>query len=1089
MIPASIIDQIGSELDAAVADNRRVFAPAMPDSALMLSLWSWIQRKKQSVIWVGHSMSALDTAVRDAYSLQPESLSPPLICPPWSGEPGCGVEPDLEITGDRLQTLLELKQDNDSRLVLTSIQAFMQRCFSRSQLAEYSRKPARGQELDLEEYSNWLDAAGYEFQREVERKGHAARRGGILDIWPVNTDLPIRIELFGPEVESIRSFDPLTQRSADSFDHLILPAASEWRFLTEDSGMLTDYVSDDTLIVMASYESVLDHMTFYEDSLIEEASLRLVFPQQEVQHSLESHAQLVTGLAAPDTKWHQIAPLFEPLTRHFAPPPPSLQPDSMENARQVFLSELLNATRSAAMQVSIAFDTDAARTRFAGSLPDSAMSKQFELSTASLSDSFVYPAAKLTVIAENDLYGRRKTFQGRHARKKRQHATRMGSRLSALVDLKPGDLVVHVEHGIGRYHGLTTMEVGDTRQEVLSIEYAEEARLHLPVSHAHLLSRYVGVAGKNVRLHQLGGRRWSREKQGAQKAVADLAAQLLETQAARDALRGHACSPDNAWQHDFDAAFPYEETVDQLRAIEEIKADMESERPMDRLICGDVGYGKTEVAMRAAFKTVMDGRQVALLVPTTVLAQQHYETFSERMSAYPVAIRVLSRFCTRKQHDDIIAGMADGSVDIVIGTHALVQPGITFKELGLVIIDEEQRFGVKHKEKLKQLRRLVDVLTMTATPIPRTLYLSLTGVKDLSTIQTAPRERQSVETIIGPHDDKVIRAAIQRELNRDGQVFFLHNRVTTIGTVERNLRDLVPEARIAVAHGQMASRELSDIMNDFVHGQIDVLLCTTIVESGVDIPNANTIIIDRADRFGLAELYQLRGRVGRSSHKAYAYLMLPEGGVKDPTARKRVQALKDHSNLGSAFSLALRDLEIRGAGNMLGSQQSGHIAAVGFQLYCQLLKRTVAQMKGEAVPDLVEVELLLDFISLDPSLQDADDVAAIPAWYIPDERLRVTMYRRVAELSAEDDIEPLRTECRDRFGPLPEELARLLQMAGIRILASRHGIASVETRDDKVILRRPGRDYATINGRIPRMRASSPDDCLEELHRIIRDCE
>ena len=646
--------------------------------------------------------------------------------------------------------------------------------------------------------------------------------------------------------------------------------------------------------------------------------------------------------------------------------------------------------------------------------------------------------------------------------------------------------MVHIDHGVGRYTGTTEIEMDGRRTEVLTLEYADGARLHVPVAHSHLLSRYVSVAGQAPPLHRLGGKRWLREKADAERAIRDLAASLLETLARRQLKPGFAFQIDPSWLHAFEAAFPYRETVDQEKVIAEMKADMESRRPMDRLVCGDAGYGKTEIAMRAAFIAVMNGKQVAVLVPTTVLAEQHYESFRERMAAYPVRIEVLSRFRTAGERQRVLEALASGAADIVIGTHALLQPGVVFKDLGLLVIDEEQRFGVAHKEYLKHVRQLVDVLTLTATPIPRTLYQSMTGTRDMSLLQTPPQERLAVETRIARDADAVIRSAILQELNREGQVFFLYNRVLTIDLMRARLERLVPEARIAVAHGQMSSGQLARIMRDFESGACDVLLCTTIVESGLDIPRANTIVIHRADRFGLADLYQLRGRVGRSSHKAFAYLLLPDQGHVDEDGRRRLAAVQKHSDLGAGFGLALRDLEIRGAGNLLGAAQSGHIAAIGFGLYCQLLRRTVARLKGERLPALVDVDLRLDFIDLAPGAPDPERSACLPYQYVEDEPQRFVLHRRLAETVDVTEVRRLRAELTDRYGKPPPPAARLLRLAELRILAATRGIARIETRDSRVwLFRAHSRDPLLIRGNLPLVAGRTVDQKLAALFRLV----
>ena len=623
----------------------------------------------------------------------------------------------------------------------------------------------------------------------------------------------------------------------------------------------------------------------------------------------------------------------------------------------------------------------------------------------------------------------------------------------------------------------------------------------MPVTEAHLVGKYVGVGKVRPPLNTLGGTRWNKAKEQAERAVRDVAAELLQIQAVRESQAGHAFPPDVPWQREFEGAFIFEETPDQLRAIGETKSDMERPKPMDRLICGDVGFGKTEIAIRAAFKAVMGGKQVAVLVPTTVLAQQHFNTFRERMADYPVRIELLSRFRTHREQQRVVRDLAAGAVDIVIGTHRLIQSDIVFKELGLVVIDEEQRFGVLHKEKFKRLRTLVDVLTLSATPIPRTLYLALTGARDMSTIQTPPHDRLPVETIVVQYDERVIRDAIQRELNRGGQVFFLHNRVMTIETMRSKLQTLVPHARIVVGHGQMESDELEEVMTKFVNGEADVLLSTTIIESGLDIPNANTIIIDRADRFGLSDLYQLRGRVGRYKHQAYAYLLLPRHASLLTDVRKRISAIRQYSTLGSGFKIAMRDLEIRGAGNLLGSEQSGHITAVGFELYCQLLKQSVSALKGEKVKPRVEVSVKLDFLEMTgrdgrvavPKSGDRRDAVTpqnetpprhLPHNYVTEPQHRIEIYRKLAQAGEKSALENLQKELRDRFGPLPPAVELLLQVAELKILASEKAVTIIEVKDDKLMLTRHG-DFITLGGKFPRLTKKQAGARLKEIKKLL----
>jgi transcription-repair coupling factor (superfamily II helicase) len=682
-------------------------------------------------------------------------------------------------------------------------------------------------------------------------------------------------------------------------------------------------------------------------------------------------------------------------------------------------------------------------------------------------------------------------------------------------ELHEGDYVVHLEHGVGRFLGLvrlpttdraasadaaqTLSPTGDASErwpekpagekEVLALEFAEDAKLYVPLEQAYLVSRYVGVGKKNPPLSSLADARWARAKRTAAASIFDYAGKMLALQAERETQLGHAFAPDTKWQVEFEHSFPFRETPDQLKAIIDTKSDMEQPRSMDRLICGDVGFGKTEVAIRAAFKAVMEGKQVALLAPTTVLAQQHFDTFRQRMLDYPVRIEMLSRFRSQSEQRKVLKLLKDGGVDIVIGTHRIISGDVIFKDLGLVVIDEEQRFGVVHKEKFKELFKLVDVLTLSATPIPRTLYLSLVGVKDMSTIETPPLNRLPVETVVCGYDERIIRDAINRELERQGQVFFLHNRVQSIQRMRDKIADLCPGARMDIGHGQMNADELESVMERFVAGRTDVLVCTTIIESGLDIPNANTIIIDRADRFGLADLYQLRGRVGRAEHKAYAYLLLPREMMAVGAARKRINAIKQYSSLGAGFRIAMRDLEIRGAGSILGTAQSGHIAAVGFDLYCQLLKQAVAQLKGEKAYFRLEVDVRLDFVAANeaefaPSGRPERAPAFIPTSYVSDTVLRIQAYRSLAEITTHEQLHSLRRDWRDRFGKAPPAIDNLLLLTEIKLAAAKANVTRVEVRDGKLMLTRRG-DFILVGGKFPRLVASRIEQ-LAEVLRLIR---
>ena len=889
-----------------------------------------------------------------------------------------------------------------------------------------------GASLPFSELLDKLLAAGYERMPEVTAPGELSVRGGVLDVWPPDAAQPVRAEFFGDDLESLRTFDPGLQTSTGTIDHVTIPPVQIAPILNPQSSIFN----------LQSHNP---------------ATILSILPQGAMILWLEHNAydrpsplpfrQIFTGDPAPrgvPTAPFQSVPL------------PGFAELGAEAARQ---PELLDATRAR-----LAAYLVAAKKKGALVVEDEALEGGFEV-------------PGLVVVTKSDrTFGHRRTYRS-------APAAAHGERFSETLDIEPGEYVVHIDYGIGRFLGSTEVEVAGQRSEVFSIEYADGAKLHVPVTHAHLLSRYVGVKGEQVKLHRLDGKRWARDKQDAQKAVQDLAASLLETQARRAVVPGFAYEVETDGLAAFEEAFPYEATPDQAAAIADVKKDMAASKPMDRLVCGDAGYGKTEVAMRAAFIAAMNGKQTALLAPTTVLAEQHFETFLARFDGTPIRIEVMSRFQGAEAKKGTRARLLSGATDIVIGTHAILSSKVQFHDLGLIIIDEEQRFGVRHKEFLKRLRATADVLTMSATPIPRTLYLSMTGTRDLSLLRTPPRERVATETHVARDSDATVRAAISRELARGGQVFFLHNRVLTIDKMSARLHALVPEARIEVAHGQMPSSLLAAKMQRFAKGAADILLCTTIVESGLDIPRANTILVDRADTFGLAELYQLRGRVGRSSRQGYAWFLLPEEGSVDAEARERLDALKKHAGLGAGFNIALRDLEIRGAGNLLGSEQSGHIAAVGFQLYCQLLQRTIARLRGDEVPELVDVSLNLDFLDFSPGSADADsDGACLPYDYVEDEAQRMDFHKRLAETATLPDVKRLKRELADRYGRLPKAATRLVKLAEFRVLCAQAHVSRLDVRDGRAVFYRVGsRDPAFVG----RVMGNTPEKKIASLVKLL----
>ena len=1075
------VQELAETLATAWNRHPKLSLPPCPHSAAALTALAAAQLQP-CVLIVVDAPKTLDIIHRNILTLDEDRSVLPLYYPAWDALPTADDAPDPEIMGQRFAALEALMTPTDKPIVLTvAIQGLMQRTLSKKKLTSSSLRLTCGDDQDPHALAIKLEQAGYTFVPEVQDKCQAVLKGGILDIWPAPSDWPVRLEFFGSEIDSMRKFDPFTQRSVERCQSVLIPAATEDTLGASQLGTLFDYLPKETTLIWHDADGIAAHAAGHHALAVDVGADALVLPLEEVEkkgrRKFRRQLQFTAATLPPDEA--SGLPRFDPSPGVAPPPGSAFMPDTAEAARSELLGTLATAA-AAGQHVHLYFDTLGTREHFL-EIHGKECDARLSMHDGVLADGVTCPQLKLLIIAESDLYGLRKEQVRRYdpATGRARSQRGEGSRISDFQDIDVDDLVVHVDHGIGRYLGLQELTFDGQRQEVMAIEYADSGKLYVPTSHAHLLSRYIGVAGKRVRLHKLGGKRWANNKQSADASVRDLAAGLLDVQAARDMLRGHPFAVDTTWQHEFEKSFPFQETADQESVIRAVKADMESHRPMDRLICGDAGYGKTEVAMRAAFKAVMEAKQVAVLVPTTVLAQQHYRTFTERMAGYPITIAVLSRFQSAGQRAASLDGMQAGTVDIAIGTHAIVQKDVKFKDIGLVIIDEEQRFGVEHKERLKTLKKLVDVLTLSATPIPRTLYMSMTGVRDMSLLRTPPRERMAIETIVVKDSDKVIRDAILREVGRGGQVFYLYNRVMTIELAQRRLEELCPEVRIEHAHGQMKPSELAAVMRRFVDGAFDVLLCTTIIESGMDIPRANTILIDRADRFGLADLYQLRGRVGRSNRKAYAYLLLPPHGWIDSDARERMKAIRKFSDLGAGFNLALRDLELRGAGNILGAAQSGHIAAVGFGLYCQLLKRSIALLKGDIPPRLVECEVSLDFIDLSTAAA-GDDAACLPYDYIEDEPQRVATYRRIAELSEPAELEQLRDELKDRFGPMPGPLNRLMLVAAIRLAAAVRAIQRVDVRGRKLMLMRND-SYLMQGTRHPQLRTTDPTDRLTEI--------
>jgi transcription-repair coupling factor (superfamily II helicase) len=987
---------------------------------------------------------------------------------------------------------------------------------------------ARGQRQPFQGLIEQLRAFDYDSEAVCEAPGQYAVRGGIIDVYPVTTTQPCRLDFFGDVIEEIRVFDPVTQRSGDPVERLLLSASPRLPLATSTTGL-------------ADYLSPLTHLVFIEPAVLEETfSLVARESPAEPASALEpilARAAAAFGVSDLD----EASALFdgagseqtwdtESLVHHRRYPEDALvaqeRLQAEEEARHQFLQQAARWQREGyAVVFAVAKDGEEQRTQEILRADPGLKELRPQFLRGTINEGFRitfrdratlgWPVARrrggsegrgLVLVTETEIFGRqRQRRPGLHRR-----AVATPSQIDQLLDfseLVEGDFVVHLQHGIALYRGLTKLETTDGVREVISLEFDDQVTLHVPLQESHLISRYVGLAKTRPQLGRIGTGRWEKTRTAAEHATLDLAAQLLEIQARRAAQPGHGFAPDTAWQREFETSFAFTETPDQLRAITETKADMEQARPMDRLICGDVGFGKTEVAIRAAFKAVMDGRQVAVLVPTTVLAQQHLNTFRERMAGYPVAIEMLSRFRSRQEQRQILAAAARGGIDILIGTHRLIQRDVGFKDLGLVVIDEEQRFGVKHKEVFKQWRTHVDMLSMSATPIPRTLYLALTGARDLSVIETPPADRHPIQTIVKTYDEKLVIDAVRHEIRRGGQVFYLHNRVLTIAGVASRLRELLPDLSIVVGHGQMNEGELERIMTDFVAGRHQVLVCTTIIESGLDIPNCNTILIEGADRFGLSQLYQLRGRVGRFRHQAYAYLLLHRHARLLDLARQRLNAVRQHNQLGAGFRIAMRDLELRGAGNLLGPEQSGHIVGVGFELYCQLLRQSIARLKGDRTAAAIRAAVKLDFVFVGEGesaadrrryedgytvLRDAELAAGvcpkiqarIPFAYIGETRLRIDVYRRLALVESPARLRAIAAELRDRFGRFGDEVRALLLVTEIRLRAEQKQVLTVETVGNRLkCLRRSGQhDNLIMPGkRFPRLTALRPLLRLREI--------
>lgn len=995
-----------------------------------------------------------------------------------------------QVRRDRLSVLAQLARSmipgetppEPPPFIVASIRAILTRTIPRREFLKATKTIKVGMNQSIDELARFWNDIGYERVNTVIEPGQYSRRGGILDIWATSLVYPIRIEFFGDEIESLRSFDPSTQRTikeAQPTRRVIIPPAREYLLSNQNRlaipdgeeinefflpqlhpfpACILDYLPNNAIVLLDNLDSIQENAIEIDEkamelrhNLIREGKISEDTPPpylswSEVEDNLSTHYTIHLGLENEEENSYQqkLASLFT-------------AEDHFGGRLKLFIQHLQNLVENHTNIWIVSRQKSRLEELWQEQgIPQvhhAAHEQLIHFVSGSISEGWgFYPPQQtpLHVFSDSEIFGIRPPEV--RQRKRVLSVDPEGE----YTDLQPGDYVVHVDHGIGIFIGLVTRTIENVEREYLCIEYANNAQLFVPVYQADRVSRYIGSDRRQPTLSHLGSPEWRNVKNYVKEAVVEVAQDLLELYAKRNVIEGHAFSPDTHWQEELEASFPYIETEDQIKVLKEVKADMESSRPMDRLICGDVGYGKTEVALRAAFKCVMDGKQVAVLVPTTILAQQHFETFRQRLSPFPVEVEMLSRFRTPQQQQAIIKRLALGKIDIIIGTHRLLSNDVQFKDLGLLIIDEEQRFGVIHKEKLKKMRTEVDVLTLTATPIPRTLYLALSGVRDISTINTPPEERTPILTHVGPYSPDLVRNAIIRELERGGQVFFVHNRVQTIYAMLHHLEQIVPEARIVVAHGQMPEQELAERMRQFSNGEVDVLLSTSIIESGLDIPNANTLIVDRADTFGLAQLYQLRGRVGRGAQRAYAYFFRHRR--KNPTieGQQRLETIAENTQLGSGFNIAMRDLEIRGTGDILGTRQSGHVSAVGLNLYTRFLADAIRRLKkGAAIPTTpIEEAVVSDEAGLGVNV-DLPIPANIPADYVPDKTMRLRLYRRLAHLQSLAEIDQLADEFQDRFGPLPDMVRNLLYQMKVKVLAQKAGLSAVTIENGQLTLKFP----------------------------------
>lgn len=953
------------------------------------------------------------------------------------------------LTNRRMEVLRAIaeKKKEEPVTVITTMDAFLDGIISPDEIQK-NRIHITGEDtVDLTKLEQDLTALGYERESQIEAPGQFAVRGGIIDVFPLAEEMPVRIELWGDEIDSIRMFDAKSQRSIENISEITIYPASENCF--GNNGLvsfLKYFPENETLLfydephrlqetaetVEAEYTESLKNRA--DAGMKEEGEEELrVFQTKDIISEMNRYSGI--GLTTLESKCglFKVRSVYTVQAKGVNPYNNSfelLTRDLKRLKRNGYRVVLLSGSRTRAKRLAEDLRDYDLSSFYSEDMQREVKPGEIMAAYGYASEGYEYPMLKFVVISESDIFGRKK--------KKKKRKKYEGQRIQDFAELKPGDYVVHENHGIGVYKGIEKIEVEKIVKDYMKIVYAEGGVLYIPVAQMDLIQKYAGADAKKPRLNKLGTIQWGKTKSQVKKAVQIVAKDLVELYAVRQQSEGFVYGPDTVWQKEFEKMFPFEETDDQLQAIEDTKHDMESKKIMDRLICGDVGYGKTEIAIRAAFKAVQEGKQVVCLVPTTILAQQHYNTFVQRLKEFPVRIDLLCRFRSAAEQKKTIEDTKKGFVDILVGTHRVLSKDVVFKDLGLLIIDEEQRFGVTHKEKIKKLKENIDVLTLTATPIPRTLHMSLIGIRDMSVLEEAPNERMPIQTYVMEYNDEMVREAITRELARDGQVYYVYNRVNDIADVAGRIQSLVPDANVAFAHGQMKERELEDIMYDFINGDIDVLVSTTIIETGLDIPNANTMIIQDADRFGLSQLYQLRGRVGRSNRMAYAFLLYQRDKLLKEVAEKRLSAIREFTDLGSGIKIAMRDLEIRGAGNLLGEAQSGHMEAVGYDLYCKMLNEAVRQLKGGP-----EAETFTTLIDLNVD-------AYIPEYYIKNEYQKLDIYKRIAAIESEEELEDMTEELIDRFGDIPKKVQQLLVIASLKSLAHSVYVTAIEQKGEEI---------------------------------------